>query len=74
MQILQEAGVPAPILPSLRHGLVVDEVLAEVEEGRYDLLVIGGHYQQSGKRWMDILLEDITGQLLSKVRCSVLIV
>jgi nucleotide-binding universal stress UspA family protein len=74
MQILQKVGVPPPIHPRLRHGLVVDEVLAEVEEGGYDLLVIGGHYQHGGKRWMDILLEDIAGQLLSKTRCSVLVV
>lgn len=74
MQILREMGVPVPINPRLRHGLVVDEVLAEVEEGRYELLVIGGHYQHGGNRWMDILLEDIAGQLLSKTHSSVLIV
>jgi nucleotide-binding universal stress UspA family protein len=74
IKILEEVGVSPPIQPQLRHGLVVDEVLAETEEGRYDLLVIGGHYQHRGRRWMDILLEDITGQLLSKTHCSVLIV
>jgi nucleotide-binding universal stress UspA family protein len=74
MRILQEVGVQPPILPRLRHGLVVDEVLAEVHKGGYDLLVIGGHYQHAGNRWMDILLEDISGQLLGKTRCSVLIV
>lgn len=74
MHILQEVGVLPPVQPRLRHGLVVDEVLAEVEEGGYDLLVIGGHYQHSGSRWMDLLLEDIAGQLLNKARCSVLVV
>jgi nucleotide-binding universal stress UspA family protein len=74
MQILQEVGVSEPVRARLRHGLVVDEVLAEVDEGGYDLLVIGGHYQQGGNRWMDILLEDIASQLIAKTHCSVLVV
>jgi nucleotide-binding universal stress UspA family protein len=72
--VLNQVGVTGPINPRLRHGLVVDEVLAEVAEGGYDLLVIGGHYQHKKNRWLDILLDDVTGQLLSSAPCSVLIV
>jgi nucleotide-binding universal stress UspA family protein len=73
-QLLRQAGVDGSIQPRLRHGLVVDEVLAELQEGGYDLIVIGGHYQHHGSRWLELLLEDVTGQLLSRAGCSVLII
>jgi nucleotide-binding universal stress UspA family protein len=57
----------------LRHGLVVDEILLELENTEYGLLVIGTHYQSGSGRWMDVLLDDITGQLILQAPCSVLI-
>lgn len=72
--VLRQAGVRSEIVPRLRHGLVVDEVLVEIEEGAYDLLVIGRHYRQPVNRWLEILLEDVAGQLLSQAPCSALIV
>ncbi len=74
IQQLTQAGIPGPIVPRLRHGLVVDEVLAEVRQGRYDLMVVGAHYQPGQNRWLGILLDDVTDQLINQAPCSVLIV
>jgi nucleotide-binding universal stress UspA family protein len=76
VELLRRAGIAGPIRPGLRHGLVVDEVLAELSDGKYDLLAVGGHYQhRRGKsHWIEILLEDIAGQLVDQAPCSVLIV
>jgi nucleotide-binding universal stress UspA family protein len=74
LDLLEQGGVSQHPLPVLRHGLVVDEVLAEVEEGHYDLLVIGGHFQQGRIHWIEFLLDDVSGQLLKRSSCSVLII
>lgn len=74
IQQLTQAGVPGPIAPRLRHGLVVDEVLSELKEGSYDLMIVGAHYQPGQNRWLGILLDDVTDQLLNQASCSVLIV
>jgi len=74
MQQLSQAGIAGPIVPRLRHGLVVDEVLAEVKEGKYDVMVVGAHYQRGQNRWLGILLDDVTDQLINQAPCSVLIV
>lgn len=74
LDLLVQGGVSRPILPALRHGLVVDEVLTEVGEGQYDLLVIGGHFQPGQTHWIEFLLDDVSGQLLKRAPCSVLII
>lgn len=71
---LSKTGIQGTIAPCLRHGLVVDEVLAEVREGKYDLMVVGAHYQPGQNRWLGMLLDDVTDQLLNQAACSVLIV
>jgi nucleotide-binding universal stress UspA family protein len=74
MQQLSQAGITGSIIPRLRHGLVVDEVLAEVRQGKYDIMVVGAHYQPGQNRWLGILLDDVTDQLINQAPCSVLIV
>jgi len=71
---LTQAGITGKIIPRLRHGLVVDEVLAEVRQGDYDLMTVGAHYQPGQNRWLGILLDDITDQLLNQAPCSLLII
>lgn len=73
IRLLQQSGVTGRIIPLIRHGLVVDEVLNELHEGHYDLLAVGGHYQPGQSRWMGILLEDLAGELTALAPCSVLI-
>jgi len=71
---LSKAGVKGQIEPRLRHGQIVEEVLGELNQGKYDLMVVGGHYQPGQNRWLGMLLDDVTDQLLNQARCSVLIV
>ena len=55
----------------VRHGLVVDEIMAEAKEGDYDLLAIGAHLAQGLSRW---LLDNITQHLLEGIQRPVLVV
>jgi nucleotide-binding universal stress UspA family protein len=71
---LRESGVKNEIIPHLRQGLVVDEVLTELSEGGYQLLVVGAHFQPGQDRWQGLLLDDVTDQLLHRSTCSVLII
>lgn len=73
-QQLRDAGIKNEITYRIRHGLVVDEVLNELAEGGYELLVVGAHYQPGQDRWQGTLLDDITDQLLNRSTCSVLII
>jgi nucleotide-binding universal stress UspA family protein len=73
-QQLHDAGMKNEIVPIIRHGLVVEEVLKELTEGGYELLVVGSHYQPGQDRWLGTLLDDITDQLLNRSTCSVLII
>jgi nucleotide-binding universal stress UspA family protein len=49
-------------------------VLKEIAESKYQLLVIGAHFRPGFNRWMGILLDDVTNQLLAQSPCSVLVV
>jgi nucleotide-binding universal stress UspA family protein len=55
----------------VRHGFVVDEILAELRDGDYDLLVIGAHLARGLTRW---LLDDVTAHLLEEATTPVLVV
>ena len=73
-QQLREAGINGDIETRIRRGLIVEEVLNEITENDYDLLVVGAHYQPGQDRWQGTLLDDVTDQLLNRCNCSVLIV
>lgn len=74
IELLRREGVKTEIEPILRHGLVVEQVLEEIREGDYDLMVLGSHQQPTMTRWMDVLLGDVAGELLSKSPISVLVI
>jgi nucleotide-binding universal stress UspA family protein len=57
--------------PKIRHGLVVDEILAEAREGNYDLVVIGSH---QGEGWRRILLDDLAHQIIVQMDRPILVV
>lgn len=59
LAVLAKSGVEA--VAKVRHGRVVDEVLAEAREGNYDLIILGAH---AGTGWRRILLDDIAHQLV----------
>jgi len=62
---------PRTVKTKVRHGMVVEEVVAEAEQGGYDLLVIGAH-RVSG--WERFLLDDLTQQIVAESKQAVLIV
>ena len=56
--------------PKIRHGLAVDEILAEAIEGNYDLIVIGGH--RTGG-WPALLLDDLAHEIITHLDRSLLV-
>jgi nucleotide-binding universal stress UspA family protein len=73
--LTQEIGVlnqtNARVLPKVRHGLVIDELMTEASNFKCDLLVIGAN-RQAG--WQRILLDDIAHQILVRADFPVLVV
>ncbi len=57
-------------VPKVRHGLVVDEIMAEANSGNYDLIIIGVFRQ----KWQRLLLTDLSRQIIDKTDRPVLIV
>ncbi len=74
IQQLISTGIKSEITSRIREGLVVEEVINELADGGYDLLVVGSHYKSGQDRWQGTLLDDITEQLLNKTSCSMLII
>jgi nucleotide-binding universal stress UspA family protein len=68
LAILQAMGVTGQA--RLRHGLVVDEILAEAREGDYDLIVVGAHVA-SGR--FTFLLDDVCNQIIKHADRPVLV-
>jgi nucleotide-binding universal stress UspA family protein len=69
LEIMKEIGARGEC--KIRRGLVVDEILAEAEEGDYDLIVIGAHV---AKGFMHFLLDDVTRQVITYIKRPVLVV
>jgi len=55
----------------VRHGLVLDEIVAEAREGQYDLLVTGAHITPGLNAR---LVDDLSADILLAANCPVLIV
>jgi nucleotide-binding universal stress UspA family protein len=55
----------------VRHGLVVREILDEMQSGDYDLVVIGAH---QGRGWERFLLDDLAHELISQADRPLLVV
>ena len=69
-EVLNAAGVEASI--KVRVGLVVEEIVAELTEGGYDLLVVGAHRSQGLVE--RLLLEDVAADILGESPVPVLVV
>lgn len=72
--LVRNAGAGAEVKPKLRHGLVLDEILDEVESGDYDLVIIGAHHAPPGQAWRGLLLDDVAEQIIAQCPRSVLVV
>jgi nucleotide-binding universal stress UspA family protein len=66
---LQRLGVSAEV--RLRHGIVVDEVFAEVNEGNYDLIVTGTSQARGLLR--HYIMGDLTRSILNRANVPVLV-
>ncbi len=69
LEVLAHPGIRAQA--KVRHGGVVEEILAESEENDYDLVVIGAH-REAG--WQRVLLADIARELIKRLERPVLVV
>ena len=69
LQILAERGLTARA--KVRHGLVVEEILAEAKEGDYDLIVVGAHLAPGLLRFV---LSDLTQEIVLSSERPVLVV
>lgn len=74
----QGGGAAVEVRPKLRHGLVLEEILAEAREGDYDLVVIGGHPTPGAPAGLGpvrpTLLEDMADHVISALRRPVFVV
>jgi nucleotide-binding universal stress UspA family protein len=68
LDALDRMGIAARA--KVRHGLVVEEILHEVQSGAYDLVAIGAY---RGKGWQRILLDDLAHRLIVELRRPVLV-
>jgi nucleotide-binding universal stress UspA family protein len=69
LRLLDRHGIHP--IAKVRHGLVVDEIIAEAHNGDYDLVVIGAHHEQG---WQRFLLDDLAHKILAQVDRPVLVV
>ncbi len=69
-QYFVDAGVKAKI--KLRRGIVTDEIHHEINAGDYDLVVIGA--QAKNYFWNELLVGNITGDIVELSKSSVLVV
>lgn len=64
------APFPIQTQPKVRHGCIVDEILAEAQEGEFDLVIIGAH---RGEGWRRILLDDLAHQIITHIDRPILV-
>jgi nucleotide-binding universal stress UspA family protein len=68
-QDLEKMGVPTEV--HVRHGIVVDQVFAEVRKSNYDLIVTGSSQAQGMLR--HYIMGDLTRSILNHANCPVLV-
>lgn len=69
LRTLHEEGIEARVL--VRHGLVLDEIMAEASKGHFDMLIIGAH-ATPGIR--SLLVDDLSERILLTANRPVLVV
>jgi nucleotide-binding universal stress UspA family protein len=66
---LEQLGVATDV--RIRHGIVIDQVLAEFNQGDYDLVVTGSSRARGMLR--HYIMGDVTRMIVDRVNCPVLI-
>jgi len=68
-QQLEGMGVPAEV--RVRHGIVLDQVFAEADQGDHDLIVTGSSQARGLVR--HYIMGDLTRSILNRAECPVLV-
>jgi len=68
-QDLEKVGVPTEVC--IRHGIVIDQVFAQVRENNYDLIVTGSSQARGMLR--HYIMGDLTRSILNHANCPVLV-
>jgi nucleotide-binding universal stress UspA family protein len=66
---LEALGVTTEV--RVRHGIVIDQVLAEARDGKHDLIVTGS--SQARGPWRHFIMGDLTRMILNHAECPVLV-
>jgi len=66
---VEKLGVRAAV--RVRHGIVIDQVFAEAEDGKYDLIVTGSSQTRGMLR--HYIMGDLTRSILNHASCPVLV-
>ena len=78
LELLRKQEITANAHPKLRHGLVLEEIVAEANEGDYDLVIIGAHEAPelpAGWGWLgSYLVDDVADKIISAVNRPVLVI
>ena len=64
------SDLPKAAVDALWHGNVIEEIFAETEEGKYDLLSMGSSYSVHSLRQM--YSANVTSEIMERVRCPVM--
>lgn len=70
VQHFKDEGVEAKL--KLRSGIVIDEIHHEINEGDYDLVIVGA--QTENNFWNELLVGNITGDIVELSSSSVFVV
>ena len=68
-ETLEALGVPTEV--KLRRGSVLEEILGEISEGNYDMVVTGSALSRSLRTYV---LGDISREIVNRANCAVLVV
>ena len=68
-ETLESLGVTAEV--HLRHGPVLEEILREIHQSHYDLVVTGSALSRSLRTYV---LGDISREIVNRINCAVLVV
>jgi nucleotide-binding universal stress UspA family protein len=69
-EIIERDGVPATV--ELRHGIVIQQILAEIERGDYDLVVSGSWPVRDA--WRNYAIGNVTREIVNRTERPVLVI
>jgi nucleotide-binding universal stress UspA family protein len=68
--IIEQAGVPVSV--QIRHGIVIDQILEEIERGDCDLIVVGSWPVRDS--WRNYVIGNVTREIVKRTDRPVLVI